>query len=186
MVVDFNGKKVISAFNYRLDPLLQNNLNNEKNMGISDFHYVFLDKVTEGQLCTVLAARNHIDHTRGYEKRRYPAWAAFKESRMGVFNRVDAANTGTNCQSNSIAVPRFRDSRVIDCLNPSCNSQLYEQVDSSGFLPVNVLLDVKIFNARSNLDAEARGIELLDQIATTSAFERTRPCLLHRISDGRD
>ena len=32
-----------------------------KNMGYSNIHYVFLDKVTEGQLCTVLAARHHID-----------------------------------------------------------------------------------------------------------------------------
>ncbi len=32
-----------------------------KNIGFDDIHFVFLEKVTEGQLCTVLAGRDHFD-----------------------------------------------------------------------------------------------------------------------------
>ena len=89
---------------------------------------------------------------------------------MRVFYCVDTTNTRTDRYTNSITFRHVCDSSIVDRLNSSGNSQLYEYIDSSRFLPIEVLFDVKVLDARSDLDAEVRGVEMFDQIATTAPF----------------
>ena len=89
---------------------------------------------------------------------------------MRVFYCVDTADTGTYRYTNPITFHHVCDSGVVNRLNPSGNSQLYEYVDSSRFLPIQVLFNVKVLDVRSDLDAEVRGVEMFDQIATTTPF----------------
>ena len=89
---------------------------------------------------------------------------------MRVFYCVDTADTGTDRYTNSITFRHVCDSGVVDRLNASGNSQLYEYIDSSRFLSIQVLFNVKVLDARSDLDAEVRGVEMFDQIATTAPF----------------
>src|SRR5699024_2445293 len=107
----------------------------------------------------------HVDNAAGDEKRRhlFRVLAALVEPHVGIVNRADAADAGTDGDTHAVVEFAIQfQATVVERLHGRGHAVVHEGVIAAGFLAGHVLGDVEIADRSTEAGGKTRNVEAVD------------------------